>query len=208
MNEIDKLFGKVTKIIGKNTTWLPKPAYDFVRRYEALFCVDAVLVPVGKKPSVLLLKRQMGGTSGGEHYTVGGRLGKKRDVMGAMREKIRAETGLAVSVNEKNIIGFGTVWYAANRKEGHPDFSVFTPCLSFAVRVPNATKLTKKISVADGNVGWEVFDRIQPEWDGYVTEAVAAAWDHFYGKGWRTKHGKMKAGNKRKCSFVGLTARR
>ena len=186
MNRLKALLDEVVDIIGKGNGRLPRAAYDFIRRYEALLSVDAVLVPQGRKPSALLLKREQKTVAGGKYYSVGGRLGKNKNLLGALRRIVKAETGLNVYVKKDNIIGFGIVWYKASRKEGH-DFDVFTPCLTFAIRVPETNELRKKLKIGHGNTGWKIFRRIEESWDSYLTQAVARAWDYYYGNGWRSK---------------------
>ncbi len=194
-SKLERLMCEAATIIGKNARGrLPKAAYNFIRKHEPLLSVDAVMVPEGSKPSVLLLKRQKGVVAAGEYYSVGGRLGMNKSVAGTMRRIVKAETGLNVSVRKENIIGFGTVWYKPSKKEGH-DYDVFTPCLSFAVRVPPAGKLRRKLKIGHGNIGWKVFTKIDKSWDNYVAQAVARAWDIFYGKGWRK--GKAVSGRKK-----------
>ncbi len=188
--------GEATEII-KSSGRMPKPAYDFIRRHEPLLSVDCVLVPEGSKPSALLLKRQNGVVAAGEYYSVGGRLGMNRDIAGTMRRIVNAETGLNVSVRKENIIGFGIIWYEPSKKEEH-DYDVFTPCLSFAARVPPAGKLRKKLRIGHGNTGWKVFTKIDKSWDNYLAQAVARAWDVFYGTGWRK--GKAISGRKKELA--------
>ncbi len=204
MSNLERLMAEAARIIGKKARGrMPKEEYDFIRRYEPLLSVDAVLVPKGKKPSVLMLKRQQKGVvAAGEYYSVGGRLGMNMNLAGTMQRIIKAETGLNVPVRKENVIGFGTIWYKPSKKEGHADYDVFTPCLSFAVRVPKAGELRKKLKIGHGNTGWKVFTRIDKLWDNYLTQAVARAWDVFYGKGWRK--GKVSGRKKGLSDFIPL----
>ncbi|MBI2137349.1 NUDIX domain-containing protein [Candidatus Woesearchaeota archaeon] len=186
MHKLKALLDEAVKTIGKSRGRLPRAAYDFIRRYEALLSIDSVIVPKGSKPSVLLLKREEKTVAGGKYYSVGGRLGKNKKLTEALRRIIKAETGLKVSAKKEDIIGFGTVWYNANKREGH-EFSVFTPCLTFAVRAPEESRLRKTLKIGHGNTEWKIFRRIEASWDSYLTQAVASAWDYYYGNGWRSK---------------------
>ncbi len=199
MKKLERLVSEATKII-KSSGRIPKPAYDFIRRHEPLLSVDCVLVPKGSKPSVLLLKRQKRVVASGEYYSVGGRLGMNTNVFSMMKRIVKEETGLNVHFRKESIIGFGTIWYEPSRKEGHPDYAVFTPCLSFAARVPQAKELRKKLKIGHGNTGWKIFTKIDKTWDNYLTQAVARAWDVFYGTGWRK--GKLKGSKKRAADFI------
>ncbi len=203
MNRLETLLGEAAKIIGKNANVrLPKAAYNFIRRHEPILSVDCVLVPEGSKPSVLLLKRDKNVIAAGEYYSVGGRLGMNRNIVGTMSRIVKAETGLNISVRKENIIGFGIIWYEPSRKEGH-DYDVFTPCLSFAIRVPPSDKLRKNLKIGHGNVGWKVFTKIDESWDNYLAHAVARAWDVFYGTRWRK--GKSIIGRKKRAAdFIPL----
>ncbi len=201
MSKIERLMAEAAAMI-KSRGRLPKAAYNFIRRYEPLLSVDAVLVPEGSKPSVLLLKRQQKGVvAAGEYYSVGGRLGMNMDAVGAMRRVVKAETGLNVSVRKGNIIGFGAIWHKPSKREGHA-YDVFTPCLSFAARVPAAGKLRKKLRIGHGNTGWKVFTKIDKSWDSYLAQAVARAWDFFYGTGWRKGKVKIIGRKSRQADFI------
>ena len=183
MDKLSPLIKKIVKITGREPKGnLPKPLYDLVRRDEPMLCVDAALIPNGKKPSVLLLKRSPHVIAPEKYYTVGGRLPKERHITKAMRDKILAETGLKCSVGLKDIMGFGLARYPPSRKEKR-DFTVVTASLCFAIKLPK--QFEKKIKAGDGNTSWKVFDKIGKNWDSYVMRAVAAAWDRCYGKGWR-----------------------
>lgn len=202
MSKLERLMEEAARIIGKKTRGrMPKAAYNFIREYEPLLSVDAVLVPEGSKPSVLLLKRQQKEVvAAGEYYSVGGRLGMNMDAVGAMRRIVKAETGLNVSVTKENIIGFGMIWYKPSRREGHSDYDVFTPCISFAIRVPAEKELKRKLRIGHGNTSWKVFTKIDKSWDSYLAQAVARAWDVFYGTGWRK--GKISGRKKRTADFI------
>ncbi len=205
MSKLERLMAEAARVIGKKTSGrMPKAAYNFIRRYEPLLSVDCVLVPEGSKPSALLLKRQAGVVAAGKYYSVGGRLGMNMDAVGAMRRIVKAETGLSVPVRKENIIGFGMIWYRPSRKEGHEDYDVFTPCLSFAARAPPPEKLGKKLKIGHGNTGWKVFTKIDESWDNYLAQAVARAWDFFYGTGWRKGKEQARGRKKGLAGFIPL----
>ena len=181
MDVLAKIMNDAVKLIGKQKR-LPEPAYRFLRRYDSMLCVDSVLIPEGKTPAVLLLKRTDESVAPGLYYTIGGRVGKERNLPKALERKIKSETGLSLKVSWNNVVGIGLPYYKPNKKEKEKrNYDVFTPAIIFAVKIPK----NSKVKPADGNCGWKIFTELSLEWDDYVLNAVARAWDFQYGKTWR-----------------------
>jgi len=163
---------------------VPKPLYDFLRRYGPMACVDVALVPEGKTPSILLAKRGMSAVAPGAYYLIGGRIDKSVDVLGTIRKKIRSEIGIDAGISWKDLIGLSMQsWLPDQAEIPVRDYSsaVIAPC--FAIRA--SQEQIQKASAGDGHTDWKVFTGIDPNWHAHVRLAAAYAWDRFYGRNWR-----------------------
>lgn len=163
---------------------VPESVYHFLRRYSPMLCADIVLVPRGKKPSVILFKRDRGSVAPDTYSVTGGRLMKQKNIFASIKLRLKEETGLTIPVSHKDIIGLGLPSYTPNQKEKiQRDYTVFTPTFLFLARI-SSTQVSK-INTGSGNLGWRKFRSIEQTWDYYAIHAVARAWDVCYGKAWR-----------------------
>jgi hypothetical protein len=183
---LEKLLKPATDAFGAELSEnIPPPLYNFVRRYTPMLCTDAVVLPEGPQPSVLLLKRGVNAVAPGQYYILGGRVSKNSDVLGTIQDKVRKESGLALNFTWDDLIGSGFPRFPPDANEASPrDYTVVTPTFCFTKQIP----LDKsKINPADGHSGWRVFTSIDLDHmkDPYVFHAVARAWDRFYGTSWR-----------------------
>jgi hypothetical protein len=186
MEEVDKKLNEVVDLIGPELDYdVPKSVYDFLRRYGPMFCVDLVIIPEDK-PSTLLLMRNNSSVVPNNYYFVGGRVNKQGNIIEIIKDKLVKELNLKVNIEMKDILGFGFPSFFPNSEEEvKRDYTVFTPAICFVCKLNSFDKVKDSIEAGDGNDSWKTFYEIDPNWDQYLKNAIAFAWDRHFGKEWR-----------------------
>ena len=186
IQEIKNILDEAVSIIGPEREGnLKAPLYEFLRRYGPMPCTDVVIVPEDERLSVILAQRDNKTVAPGAWWMFGGRYGKKMDIETIAAQKTNKEIGLEVDVSMEELIGFGRTYFPPDTKEEKMrDYSIATPNLCFAKRVPITEFVQQKLQPADGNIKWDRFNNLDENWHPYVIGAVASAWDFFYGDDW------------------------